>query len=60
MQQLYRQQKFDNAMRFCRDLKGRFGGAMDQYYDIWIERCEQMKTVKLPANWDGMYHATTK
>jgi len=56
MQQLYRQQKFDNAARFCRDLKGRFGGAMDHYYDIWIDRCEQMKTVNLPADWDGMYH----
>ena len=60
MQQLYRQQKFDNAARFCRDLKGRFGGVMDQYYDIWADRCEQMKTVKLPADWDGMYHATSK
>jgi adenylate cyclase len=56
MQQLYRQQKFDNAARFCRDLKGRFGGAMDYYYDIWIDRCEQMKMVKLPADWDGMCH----
>ena len=60
MQQLYRQQKFDNAARFCRDLKGRFGGVMDHYYDIWIERCEQMKQVKLTADWDGMYHATSK
>ena len=60
MQQLYRQQKFDNAARFCRDLKGRFGGVMDHYYDIWIERCEQMKTAVLPADWDGMYHATSK
>lgn len=56
MQQLYRQQKFDNAARFCRDLKGRFGGSMDHYYDIWIDRCEQMKMVNLPADWDGMYH----
>ena len=60
MQQLYCQQKFDNAARFCWDLKGRFGGVMDQYYDIWIERCEQMKQVKLPTDWDGMYHATSK
>jgi adenylate cyclase len=60
MQQLYRQQKFDNAARFCQDLKGRFGGVMDQYYDIWIERCEQMKQVELPVDWDGMYHATSK
>jgi hypothetical protein len=33
---------------------------MDHYYDIWIDRCEKMKQIKLPADWDGMYHATSK
>jgi adenylate cyclase len=57
---LYRQQRFDQAIKFCQDLKGRFAGEMDHYYDAWIERCEEMKSKDLPANWDGTYVATSK
>ena len=57
---LYRQQKFDQAIKFCGDLAGRFNGAMDHYYEIWVDRCEEMKTRKLPKDWDGVFVATTK
>jgi adenylate cyclase len=57
---LYRQQRFDQTIKFCQDLKGRFAGKMDHYYDAWIERCEEMKSKDLPANWDGTYIATSK
>jgi adenylate cyclase len=57
---LYRQQKFDQAIKFCSDLAGRFDGAMDHYYEIWIERCTEMKSRKLSNDWDGVYHATSK
>ena len=57
---LYRKQKFDQAIKQCNELKGRFDGAMDHYYDAWIERCEEMKNVKLPSDWDGVYRATSK
>ena len=57
---LYRKQKFDQAIKQCRELKGRFDGAMDHYYDAWIERCEEMKNVELPSDWDGVYKATSK
>ena len=57
---LYRQQKFDNAIKFCMDLMDRFNGAMDHYYEIWIERCIEMKTRELPKDWDGVFVATTK
>jgi adenylate cyclase len=60
MIELYRQQKFDTAIKFCGDLKGRFNGVMDHYYDIWIQRCKEMKTVTLPKDWDGVYRATSK
>ena len=60
MLSLYRKQKFDNAIKFCGDLKGRFGGAMDHYYDAWIERCEEMKDAKLSPDWDGVFRATSK
>jgi adenylate cyclase len=57
---LYRKQKFDQAVKVCQDLKGRFDGAMDQYYDAWQQRCEEMKNVELPPDWDGVYRATSK
>ncbi len=60
MLELYRQQKFDQAITFCQDLKGRFDGAIDKYYDIWIDRCKEMKTHDLPSDWDGIYRATSK
>ena len=57
---LYRQQKFDTAIKFCGDLKGRFNGTMDHYYELWIERCEEMKSANLPEDWDGVFRATSK
>jgi adenylate cyclase len=57
---LYRQQKFDTAVKFCNDLMGRFNGDMNQYYEMWIERCAEMKSAGLPADWDGIYRATSK
>lgn len=60
MIELYRQQKFDQAIKFCGELAGRFNGAMDHYYEIWVERCEQMKNADLPKDWDGIYRATSK
>ena len=60
MLDLYRQQKFDTAIKFCKDLMGRFNGEMDHYYEAWIERCEEMKNARLPKDWDGVYRATSK
>jgi adenylate cyclase len=57
---LYRKQKFDQAVKVCQDLKGRFGGEMDHYYDAWQQRCEEMKHVGLPRDWDGVFRATSK
>jgi adenylate cyclase len=56
----YRSQKFDDAIMMCRNLMGEFDGQMDQYYKIWIERCEEMKKRRLPKEWDGVYVATSK
>lgn len=60
MLSLYRYKKFDEAIEECKLLKGHFDSKMDDYYDIWIERCEYMKTLTLPHNWDGIFRATTK
>jgi adenylate cyclase len=60
MLQKYRSQQFDVAIEQCKKLKGQFDGKMNDYYDIWIERCEYMKTQDLPENWNGVFVATTK
>jgi hypothetical protein len=60
MLQCYRSQKFDDAIMMCKNLQGEFDGQMHQYYDIWIERCLEMKKSRLPKDWDGIYRATSK
>jgi adenylate cyclase len=60
MLKLYRQQEFNQAIAACKNLTGRFDGAMDHYYELWVERCEEMKNAKLPKDWDGVYRATSK
>ena len=56
----YRAQKFDAAVDMCRELMGEFDGQMDHSYELWIERCVEMKKVKLPKDWDGVFRATSK
>ena len=60
MHQLYRKQKFDAAIILCQQLKSEFDGKMSDYYDMWIERCEFQKTQNLPADWNGVFIATSK
>jgi adenylate cyclase len=60
MHSLYRAQKFSDAIQLCELLKTEFDGKMSDYYDMWIERCEFQKTQNLPADWSGIFIATTK
>jgi adenylate cyclase len=60
MHQLYRKQKFEAAIVLCQELKTKFDGKMSAYYDMWIERCEFQKTQDLPADWSGVFIATSK
>jgi adenylate cyclase len=60
MLQCYRDQKFDDAIVMCQNLVGEFDGQMDHYYELWIERCEEMKKIRLPKDWDGIFRATSK
>ena len=60
MHTLYRQKKFDEAATMCKKLKGNFGGQMDKYYKIWIERCDFMKQQDLGDNWNGEFVAHEK
>jgi adenylate cyclase len=60
MHALYKAKKFDEAAAMCAKMKGLFGGQMDKYYKIWIERCEFMKQQDLPSNWNGEFVAHEK
>jgi adenylate cyclase len=60
MHALYKSKKFDEAAAMCKKMSGTFGGQMDKYYKIWIERCDFMKQQDLPANWNGEFIAHEK
>ena len=60
MHELYRSQKFSDAIELCEELKSEFNGKMTLYYNMWIERCEFQATQTLPKDWDGIFHASTK
>ena len=56
----YQKQNFDKAIKICNDLMECFEGQMKGYYNMWIERCEYMKTQNLPKDWNGVFIATSK
>jgi adenylate cyclase len=56
----YRNQEWSNALSLVRELKGEFDGQMDHYYDLWVDRIEEMCNADLPADWDGVFRATSK
>jgi adenylate cyclase len=60
MHALYKQKKFDEVAAMCTKMKGAFGGQMDKYYKMWIERCDFMKLQDLGDNWNGEFVAHEK
>jgi adenylate cyclase len=54
--QLYREGKWETAKMFASDLKKCWQGELVNYYDMMLERMEG----EPPANFDGVYRATTK
>ena len=44
MHEAYLIQNFDEAIYRCERLKKHFEGKMKDYYSMWIQRCEYMKT----------------
>lgn len=56
----YRNQQWDQARELTSELRGEFDGNMDQYYDMWLNRIEEMRMSNLPAEWDCIYRADSK
>ena len=57
--ELYRQGHWEVSANYANDLKQAWRGEMNQYYDMMIERINEYKE-NPPANWDGVYRATSK
>jgi len=53
---LYREGNWEVAKKFASDLKKCWQGELNNYYDMMLERMEG----EPPANFDGVYRATTK
>ena len=60
MHRHYRDQDFKRASELCALNTGKFDGQMDGYYAMWQERCEYMQTQDLPADWNGVFIASSK
>ena len=60
MLEYYRKQQWDKAIALIEPLKGKFSGGMDHYYELWLERIEEMRNAGLPTDWDGVFRATSK
>ena len=56
----YRSKNFTRAMLSCEKLMTAFNGGMKNYYSMMIERCEDYIKNPPPADWDGVYRATSK
>ena len=56
----YRKQEWDKTIDLVKELKGSFSNGMDGYYDLWLERIEEMRNANLPTDWDGVFRATSK
>jgi len=56
----YRTQNFARAIKSCTNLRTAFGGNMKNYYEMMLERCEEYVKNPPPADWDGVYRATSK
>jgi len=56
----YRQQHWDAAIIAVNQLRGQFNGQMDHYYDLWLERIEELRNAGLPKDWDGIFRAQSK
>jgi adenylate cyclase len=56
----YRSKNFTRALLSCEKLMTAFNGQMKNYYSMMIERCEDYIKNPPPADWDGVYRATSK
>lgn len=56
----FRAQRWDDAEEKMSSLEGRLNGAMDGFYAIYRGRIAEYRADPPPADWDGVFVATTK
>jgi adenylate cyclase len=57
---VYRRQEWDQALIYINVLSNAFKGELNEYYAMMQERIEELRHANLPADWDGVYRATSK
>ena len=60
MMSYYRSRSWDQAAAMCKTLTSSFEGQMKDYYQMWIERCQELKQNDPGPGWDTVYRATSK
>jgi len=55
----YREQKWVDAIALSESLK-KYNPELKKYYEMIQERIQELKQSNLPADWDGVYRATSK
>jgi adenylate cyclase len=56
----YRNQRWDKMEGYFRTLENAFGGEMKEYYHMMMKRVAEFRENPPPADWDGVYRATSK
>jgi adenylate cyclase len=57
---VYRNQDWEQALTYIKVLRNAFKGELNEYYTMMEERIEELREANLPADWDGVYRATSK
>mgnify|MGYP003700576055 FL=1 len=60
MMAAYRAQRFDEAEELIGRCEGRLDGVLDAFYAVYRERIAMFRQEPPPADWDGVFIATTK
>jgi len=55
----YRAQRWDNAIQLAKSLIT-YNPELAYYYENMIERINELRNTNLPADWDGVFRATSK
>lgn len=56
----YRSRSWDQAIIMCKTLTSSFDSQLKDYYQMWIERCQELKEHDPGPQWDTVYRATSK
>ena len=55
----YKIQKWDEAIALAESLK-KYNPELKKYYEMMIERINELRNSNLDKDWDGVYRATSK